>query len=59
MYLETIILVIAFFGNLISSKCVKNIAENNLKNPYLALPDIIHNNIKPYLFIIQIDLCIY
>ena len=50
MYLETIILVIAFFGNLISSQCVKNIAENNLKNPYNALPDIIHRNIKPIPF---------
>ena len=46
MYLEIIILVIAFFGNIISSKYVKNIAENNLKNPYNALPDIIHRNIK-------------
>lgn len=50
MYLEILILAIAFCGNIISSNLAKKRAEKNLKNPYEPLPDIIHDNIKPIPF---------
>lgn len=50
MFLEIGVLITAFVSNVISSKYVKKRAEENLINPYKALPDIIHDNIKPIPF---------